>query len=432
MYVLISCVLLGISFGLLGCFIVVRKMALVGDTLSHAVLPGVAAGYLWGMSKNPAAILIGATLAGLLGTAVGSWIKQTTKLKQDAAMGMVLASFFAVGLCLISMIQRLPTGNKAGLKSVFFGKVAAMGPQDLMLMSAVCLISLLIILLLYRPFLASSFDPVFARSIGYPVRVLHHLLMFLLAMATVVALQAVGAVMVSAMLITPAATAYLLTKSLHRMLWLASGFGVLSGLIGVFVSFLDSRLPTGPCMALCAGLFFVLAFLFSPEHGIIHRRFLHLSQTRRIQRENTLKAIYRILERSEFQQEGIALDALAVAGRATVEDTRHQVKRLVQARLATMDADKVYFTPSGKLLASKIVRNHRLWELYLTETADYQADHVHDDAEKIEHLLGEETVRRLEKELNYPSRDPHGKPIPNTRDLLEEEAGRSRTQRISS
>ncbi len=221
-----------------------------GDALSHAVLPGVALGFLWNMSKDPVAIFIGATLAGLLGTAVVGAIKHTTKLKEDAALGLVLAAFFSVGICMVTMIQRLPTGNKSGVDKFLFGQAAALGAEDVKLMAIVTVLTLTVISLFYKQFLVTSFDAGFARVTGVPVQLFHHGLMLMLAFAVVIALQAVGVVLVSAMLITPAAAAYLLTDRLHRMLFLAAVFGMLSGAAGSFFSFLGPSLPTGPFMVL--------------------------------------------------------------------------------------------------------------------------------------------------------------------------------------
>jgi manganese/zinc/iron transport system permease protein len=245
-YALIGSILLGITCGLLGSFIVVRKMALVGDALSHAVLPGVALGFLWGQTKDPVAIFVGATVAGLLGTTVVSLIKQTTRLKEDAALGLVLASFFAVGICLVTMIQRLPTGNKSGIDKFLFGQAAAISAGDVRLIAIVALLAVILITLFYKECLVTSFDAEFARAAGFPTQWIHHGIMLLLAFAIVVALQAVGVVLVSAMLITPAAAAYLLTDRMHRMLLLAAAFGMMAGVLGAFLSFLGNNLPTGP------------------------------------------------------------------------------------------------------------------------------------------------------------------------------------------
>lgn len=413
-YAIAGAALLGISCGLLGTFIVVRKMALVGDALSHAVLPGVAAGFLWNQTKDPLAIFVGAVIAGLAGTVVVSWIKQTTRLKEDAALGLVLASFYAVGICLVTMIQRLPGGNKSGIDKFLFGQAAAIGPGDLRIMAAVTVVSLVLVALFYKELLVTSFDPGFAASAGFPVRVVHYSLMLLLAFAVVAALQAVGVVLVSAMLITPAAAAYLLTDRLHRMLGLAGLFGLITGTAGCFLSFLGTNLPTGPLMVLAATSVFVAAFLFAPRHGLLARGWQARVRARRVQRENTLKAIYHILETPDFRGDGVTLRELAEHRRETLEEAAGQARALVRFHLARLspDAQVIHLTPAGLQRAAEVVRNHRLWELYLTHAADIAVDHVHDDAENIEHVLAEDVVRELERRLDFARQDPHGRPIP--------------------
>lgn len=411
---LAGALLLGLSCGLLGSFIVVRRMALMGDTLSHAVLPGVALGFMWSMSKDPVAMLVGATAAGLFGSVVVSWIRRTTRIKQDAALGIVLATFYALGVCMIRMIQNQGAGTSGGLDGIFFGDAAALRVQDVALMAVLSLATLLLISALYRPFLAISFDPGFARSAGLPVVLLDHTMMMFLAFAIVVALQAVGVVLVSALLITPAATAYLVTDRLHRMLWIAGLVGMFSAALGVFCSFLGGKLPSGPFMVLAASGVFALAYLFAPKYGTLTRWWRRKNHSRQIRNENTLKAIYRVLEDRGFEGEGVSLQELAELRRETLETARDQVRALVQAGWATTgeDGHVAYLTPEGQRRGWAIVRNHRLWELYLTNLADYEPDHVHDDAEKIEHILGEDAVRELEKLLDYPELDPHGKQIP--------------------
>jgi ABC-type Mn2+/Zn2+ transport system permease subunit/Mn-dependent DtxR family transcriptional regulator len=411
-YALVGVTLLGLSCGLLGGFIVVRKMALMGDALSHAVLPGVAAGFLWNTSKDPVAILVGATIAGLLGTATVDAIRRTTRIKEDAALGLVLASFFGIGLCLQSMIQQLPTGNQSGLDKFMFGQAAAIGREDVVLMAIVCSAAVTLISLLYKELLATSFDEAFAQSSGIPTQWVHRTLMMLLAMSIVIALQAVGVVLVSAMLITPAAAAYLLTDRLHRMLMLASVFGIVAGVLGAFVSFVGAGLPTGPLMVLAASAVFASAFFFAPRHGVLARWWRRHGTAARTQRENTLKSIFHVWEQGRGAADGVSLSELAARRRTTLADARHQVQALVRHGFATVDGQTVYFTPSGHQRGAEIVRNHRLWELYLTNSASIAADHVHDDAEKIEHVLGEEMVRQLERRLNYASVDPHGRAIP--------------------
>ena len=418
-YALIGSILLGVCCGLLGSFLVVRKMALVGDALSHAVLPGVALGFLWNMNKDPWAIFIGATLAGILGAISVHAIKQTTHLKEDTALGLVLAAFFAVGIVLLTMIQQLPEGNKSGIDKFLFGQAAAISQRDVVLMSIVTGLALVTILLFYKEFLVTSFDSGFARASGFPVQVFHYALMLLLAFAVVIALQAVGVVLVSAMLITPAAAAYMLTDRLHRMLWLAALFGVFAGASGAFFSFLRPNLPTGPFMVLGASTVFALAFLFGPKHGVTVKWWLQRSRFQRIQRENTLKAIYHVLEAGQFQGEGVTLKELAERRRETLEQVRRETAALRTHDFATLqdEGQTVYLTPDGWQRALTIVRNHRLWELYLTHAAQIPPDHVHEDAEKIEHVLGEDVVRELERKLDFARKDPHGRAIPSFEDL---------------
>lgn len=425
-YAVLGSLLLGTCCGLLGSFIVVRKLALMGDTLSHAVLPGVALGFLWTMTKDPWAIFIGATVAGLLGTVVVHWIHTTTHIKEDSAMGLVLSGFYAIGICLFTMIQHLPTGNKAGLDKFMFGQAAALGSDDLWMIGIVTAASGFLILLFYKEFLVTSFDSQFATAIGLPAKFIHYLLMLLLAFSVVIGLQAVGIVLISAMLITPAATAFLLTDRMHRMLIYASLFGMCSGLLGSFFSYLGNSLPTGPFMIVSASMLFTLALLFGNRYGIIPRKLRHLNRSHRIQIENTLKAIYQIKEKTHFREEAVSIQQFGEQRNLPIVEAEKEVKKLIKERYVTLSKSNldefkqnqlIYLTPSGWKTACRIVRNHRLWELYLTESAQYEPDHVHDDAEEIEHILGEATVRELERRLDFPTVDPHGKLIPSIIDL---------------
>ncbi len=418
-YALVGSILLGINCGLLGGFLVVRKMALVGDSLSHAVLPGVAVGFLWNMSKDPVAIFIGATVAGLLGAVAVNLIKHTTRLKEDTALGLVLAAFFAVGMVILTMIQQLDSANKSGLDKYLFGQAAAISASDVKLMSIVTALSVLAIVVFYKEFLVTSFDSGFARATGFPVQVFHYSLMLLLAFSVVISLQAVGVVLVSAMLITPAAAAYMLTDRMHRLLWLAALFGIFAGACGAFFSFLRPNLPTGPFMVLGSSCVFLLAFLFGPRHGVVVKWWMRRSRGARTQRENTLKSVYHVLEANDFQGEGVTIEELAQRRRETLEEARSRANSLEAHGLATLNQDNqtMYLTPEGLQRALAIVRNHRLWELYLTNMAQIAVDHVHEDAEKIEHVLGEDVVRELERRLDFARKDPHGRLIPSIEDI---------------
>lgn len=441
-FALLGAIFLGISCGLLGGFIVVRRMALFGDALSHAVLPGVAIGFLFAETKDPLAIFVGATIAGLLGVFLVNCIRDTTHLKEDAALGMILAGFYGVGTVIVRMIQNQPTGEQAGLTKYFFGQISALSSADVVLMGLVALGSILLVLTFYKELVVISFDRGFARATGIPDQIVHYLLMLMLAFAVVAALQAVGIVLVSALLITPAATAYLLTDRMDRLLIISAAVGVASGIAGAFISYLGTSLPTGPFIVLSATFIFLAALVLSPRHGLLIRFMRSRRRRNKVQIENTLKAIYHIIERTKGNEpfergdgsglllREVSLRDLSWQRNTDLQQILAEARMLVRGDLATFvkEADnhatpvfdedrKLLLTRQGWERACEVVRNHRLWELFLTNEANYTADHVHDDAEVIEHLLGPDTVRQLEKRLDFPNRDPHGKLIPSLADI---------------
>lgn len=426
--VVFGALFMGISCGLFGGYVVARRLALFGDTLSHAVLPGVALGFLWSHTKDPLVIFVGATAAGLLGTVVVAWIRKTTRIKEDSALGLVLSGFYAVGICLLTVIQKMEYGDQSGIDTFLFGQAAALSLEDVQLMGAVAIGALFMVILFRKELLLTSFDEGFARSVGVPVEFMRYLLLLGLTFAVVTSLQAVGVVLVSALLITPAATAYLLTDRMSTLLVLSAVFGVAGSLLGAFVSFLGSNLPTGPLMVLACSIFFGVAFFFGPKHGLTARWFRRRQRSRQVRLENTLKSSYHVLEQNDFATESISIGALAGRRRVSVAVARRETDDLLGADFATLveagergtqfSQDVLFtLTPSGWERACQIVRNHRLWELYLTNEVSYAADHVHEDAEKIEHVLGEDVVRQLERILRNPRHDPHGKLIPSMEDI---------------
>lgn len=409
----VAAILVGLSCGLLGCYVVVRRVALVGDTLSHAVFPGVVAGFMWSEERNIYLIFLCAMLAGLLGVLMVRAVQASTRLKSDAALGVVLASFFGIGILWNS------TNQQSGVQDFLFGDLAIISSLDLQLMGWVTFLVVAAVLLLIRPFQVISFDEGFAVGLGYPVKVLNFIFFGLLTFTVVVALQAVGVVLVSAMLITPAATAYLLTDRMHRMMAYAAGLGIFACVGGALVSSNFSSMPPGPVIALTATFVFCAVYFLAPKHGVMAKWLRTRQQSKKVSRENTLKAIYKELESDGFKAHNMSVETLAVIRRVSLEQANAQAKLLVAAGQAQWESDKsaIYLTPAGWRVAAMIVRNHRLWELYLTDLVNYESDHVHDDAEKIEHILGEDAVRKLERDLDFPEFDPHGMPIPSLKDF---------------
>ncbi len=426
--VLLGTILMGLSCGVMGGLVVTRRLSLFGDTLSHAVLPGVAVGFLWSQSKDSWAILVGATVAGFLGVALISLLRKTSRIRQDSALGLVLSGFYALGICMLTRIQKMEFGNQSGIDKYLFGQVVGLSSSDLWTMAFSCLLILTLTILLYKELLVAGFDSEYARSIGLPVDFLQYLLWLLLAFAVITSLQVVGVVLVSALLVIPAATASLITDKMRAILIWSGMLGCMAGATGAFLSFLGNQLPTGPIIVLVSAVFFLWALFFHPQNGLLFKWFAARNRNQRIALENTLKAVYQELESINFQEETTSVSQLAKRRRIGMPQAHRETDALVARQYATVHPveDKlaapprptlISLTPKGWGTACRIVRNHRLWELYLTNEARYAPDHVHDDAEKIEHVLGEETVRRIERILSNPKKDPHGKLIPSQQDI---------------
>lgn len=255
---LITSIMVGIVSGVIGSFIVLRGMSLMGDAISHAVLPGVAMSYMLGINY-----IIGASLFGILAAILIGFITQKSQLKNDTAIGVVFSSFFALGIILISFAK-----SSTDLYHILFGNVLAVRDSDILITLIVGIVVLLFVFLFYKELVVSSFDPTMAKAYGLKTTLLHYALMFLLTLVAVSALQTVGTILVIAMLITPAATAYQLTNHLPTMIVLSTVFGVLSSIIGLFFSY-SYNLASGATIVLTAALFFILAFLFSPKKGLV-------------------------------------------------------------------------------------------------------------------------------------------------------------------
>jgi manganese/zinc/iron transport system permease protein len=410
-----AALLLGITCGLLGSFIVLRRQSLLGDAIGHAVLPGVCLGFLLTGVRSTPVLLVGALLAGILAAGMISLLQRTTKLKSGECMGVVFTGFYGLGIVVLKFIQNRAMPNQAGLDKFLFGQIVGTSLDDVKYMAWIALAAIVVVIVFWRKLAVSSFDEDFAFSLGIPVRAIHYLLTGLLTVAIVISIQAVGVVLVAAMLITPAATAYLLTDRLERMAILSAIFGATAGVLGAFCSLLGDKLPTGAFMVLGASSLFAGAFMFSPAHGLLPRLVRLYSRRRKTQAENLLRTLYLMLEKRGTDDRRFGVDDVA----AQRQESAAHVRRL--ARLAARrrwvepgSRDPIILTDSGLVEARRVVRNHRLWELFLTQEAKLAADHVHADAEYIEHVLPRDVLARLEQMLDRPTVDPHGRQIPVT------------------
>lgn len=267
--VALGAVALGVVSGSLGCFAVLRRQSLLGDAISHAALPGVALAFLLTGSKAPTVLLLGAALAGWLGTLAVLGITRASRVKQDSALGIVLAVFFGFGLVLLTFIQKRPDASQAGLDRFLFGQAATLLPHDVALIAGVGAAALLVTALGWKEFKLLTFDPAYAATLGLPVRALDVALTSLLVVAIVLGLQTVGVVLMSAMVVAPAAAARQWTDRMATMLLLAALFGALAGLGGAVLSATVPRLPTGPTIVLCLTALVVASLLLAPRRGVL-------------------------------------------------------------------------------------------------------------------------------------------------------------------
>ena len=256
----LSAIILGVVSGIIGSFIVLRKMALMGDALSHAVLPGVAISYMLGIN-----MLVGASIFGLIAAILIQFISARSTLKSDTSIGIILSTFFALGIILITRAQ-----SGIDLNHVLFGNILAVPSSELMQSFWVMVGVIVIVVLFYKELLISSFDPIVSKAYGLNTTFYHYLLMFLLSIVTVSSLSQVGVVLVIAMLVIPAATAYLWTNKLSHMIVVASVIGAIIGIVGTYISF-NYNLPTSATIVLVGATLFVLAFLTSPKNNFIKR-----------------------------------------------------------------------------------------------------------------------------------------------------------------
>ena len=408
--VVICTMLLGCACGLMGGFLLLRKRSLMGDTLSHATLPGVGLSFmllvaLGGDGKSLPILLAGAGITGVIGCAAVLFIREQTRIKDDAAMGIVLSVFFGAGVAILGVIQKMPEGSAAGLESFIYGKTASMVMSDFQILVFITVCVITCSLLLFKEFRLLCFDENFAAVLGWPVKFLDILLLALITAVTVAGLQAVGLILIIAFLITPAAAARFWTNQLDRMLMLSALIGAASGWIGASLSAFFPRLPAGAVIVLVAALFFVVSMLIGKERGVMIR-FLRQSQLeKRMGRQHLLRALYEILEGGRVTEElNIrTVPFRQIRGRRTWSDRqlRDYIRRAYNEGLveAPNKADSILLTETGLVEAEQVTRNHRLWEMYLIEYADVATSRVDRDADMVEHILGDKMVTRLENKL---------------------------------
>jgi len=395
-----------------GCFTFLRKRALIGDAISHSVLPGVCLAFILTGEKSPLYFLIGAILSGMLSLVIMEGLSRSRMVRTDTSIALMLSVFFGTGIVLLTSIQHGGNAAQAGLDKFLFGKAASITQEDIWLFSISAASILGILILFFRGFTAISFDEEYAVSLGFPVKWLRFCLSFITVWAVAVGIQAVGVVLMSALLITPALAARMWTNSLRIMIALALVFGMISGYIGAFVSYTAPAMPTGPWIVVIATLLAGISMLFAPQRGLIAQWIERSKNRNKTLEENILKLFYQIGEKAgEFRKPVLEEDLINYRAFSN-QQLRKGLKLLLSKKLLTMNLHAWQLTEQGVLEAQRIVRLHRLWELYLQQYLNLDPDHVHDDAEAMEHVITPEIEAQLDELLGYPVIDPHNTLIP--------------------
>ncbi len=402
--------LVSVTLGLIGCFLVVRGMSLLGDALSHAVLPGIVIGFLIGGSLSSPWILVGAGVIGLIAAAMVQAVQDHSRVKEDASLGIVFTTLFALG---VVMINQYASGTDLDPGCVLFGNLEYFirdNPlpkmQPMMFVFGLTVVGLIVF---YRRILLCTFDPGLAVSLGISAVVTHYAMMALLSFAVVASFEAVGAILAVALLVMPGATARLWTDRMPIMLLLAAGHALLSTVLGYWLSnsfgplrFVEGTTTAGAIST--AGFFLFLGSWLLGPRGIVHVAWARMRLKRTIAVENVLKTIDELGTRAGVA--GVAaVPACDVLRELRVTDRPFQraLKRGIESGWVRGSADALFLTEAGAARSERLRRAHEMWEQYLRDQVGLPADHVHDAAEWIEHHLHDEDIDTIDKTLGKGS-----------------------------
>ena len=416
-WIVLTGVLVTASCSLLGTFLVLRKMALLGDALSHSVLPGIAVAFLMSGSRAVLPMFFGAAVLGLLTALLVESFHRRWRVQEDAAIGIVFTALFALGVVII-------TGYAGHVdldqECVLYGEIAytpwdlllwgdtSLGPRPVWILGAVLALNLTVLALLYKEFKISAFDPALAMSVGINATLMHYLLMGLVALTTVASFESVGAILVVAMLIVPGAAAYLWSDRLIAILELAAFFGMVSAVAGYFLaSFWNSSIAGA--MVVVIGAIFVFSLLFSPNQGVLARLYQRVRLSLQVAQDHVLLALVR-REESGVERVGLRPAELVAVAAVWGVLARLAIGNLRRRRLLREANGRVELSAKGQQAALRLLRNHRLWETYMSQLG-LPKDHVHAPADAIEHFIGGELAAELGAQIS-DEQDPQGKQIP--------------------
>lgn len=401
--VVIGTMLLGAAAGLIGTFLLLRKRALVGDVLSHTMLPGIVISFLifagLETAKSQTTLLLGAACTAAAGVLVMMFLKRMTRLAEDAVMALVLGSFFGLGIMALGVVLDSPHGNQAGLESYIYGKTASMTRSDVTTIAVGGLIVVLVVVAMFKEFRLLCFDEAFGASLGHRIRVFDGVLMCLVILTTLVGIQAVGLILIIALLVIPPAASRFWTNDLFASSLVAMVIGALGCWIGVWLSASSPRLPAGALVVLAQSSLFVVSLIFGSQHGLLQRVWKSIYLRRKVDRDHLLRSLYELTDR-DGNENSWTIDSICELRSWKPNAVEKLLRRhLKRGEITQVSKGRWRLSTNGMAEAAAIVRNHRLWEQYLIRYAHLAASHVDRSADRIEHVLGLEMVNRLEEKL---------------------------------
>jgi len=412
-WIVLTATATNVACALVGCFLVLRRMSLMGDAISHAVLPGLVLALLFSGSLGIVPMFLGAAAMGLLTTFLTQTLHQYARVPSDASMGVVFTSLFALGVILV---KKFVTGLHFDVACVYEGALEFVPfaepilglPRPLFTTFAVLLVNLLMLALLWKELKVSSFDASLASTMGFSSTAMHYLLMSLVAVTTVASFEAVGSILVVAMLIVPAATAHLLCDRLGTMVCLSTVIGAAAALLGYIAGRWFDTNYAG-MITVAVGVLYGLAVLVSPRYGLVSSIVRNVRMSLRVIRDDLLGMLYRVEELAGEKPLSSAQARRAVGGGWLA---KWGLAELVHEGRIENRGDQLCLTESGREAARNLVRSHRLWETYLVKHLGMPLDHVHAPADRVEHYIDDRLRRELEAEVDTAAGDPHGREIP--------------------
>ena len=423
-WIIVAGVLCAISAALLGNFLVLRRMSMLGDAISHAVLPGLAAAFLITGSRSSLTMFIGAVAVGVLTALFTQWIRHAGNVDEGAAMGVVFTTLFALGLV---MIVQAADHVDLDAGCVLYGAIES-SPLDLLniggwkiprvvaVLSVILCVNLIFVVCFFKELKISSFDPALSTSLGIPATLMHYLLMTLVAVTAVASFEAIGNILVVAMFVVPSSAALLITDRLSRVVWFSVLIAAGSAFLGHWMASVVPRwfgyhgTSTAGMMAVAAGLLFVVALFFGRHQGLWVRWRRHRALVWRVLSEDVIGFLYRQAER----------DRMKLWARSEIAAALHANERLVGRVLRSQIAEGLIdpvqtefrLSTMGEDQARHLVRSHRLWEQYLASQAEVPVDKIHAQAEQLEHFTSPSLRQQLDEQTASAAIDPHGSPIP--------------------